>query len=224
MPSSDRDFKESKHRNTEIEVLKAAIRSQLDKLIRLNKTRLNFAEKFEELIESYNAGSRNIEELFEELVKLSRSLSEEEQRHVRENLTEEELVIFDILTRPAPELSSELAISLLSPSGGRQQVRSMGPGAHGQFLRHPPQRPDRLAPQPPDQPALQRPNIEPILFGEGVCTQTALLISGNPLLPLAERSTLGNGPGTRLILHAAALAAAGRVSLEVVHLTLTIGL
>ena len=32
-------------------------------------------------------------------------LSEEQQRHVRENLTEEELVIFDILTRPAPELS-----------------------------------------------------------------------------------------------------------------------
>ena len=27
-----------------------------------------------------------------------------QQRHVRENLTQEELVIFDILTRPAPEL------------------------------------------------------------------------------------------------------------------------
>ena len=100
-------FKESKHRNTDLEVLKAAIRTQLEKLIRLNKTRADFAEKFEELIESYNNGSRNIEELFEELVKLSRNLSEEQQRHVRENMTEEELVIFDILTRPAPELSSE---------------------------------------------------------------------------------------------------------------------
>jgi type I restriction enzyme R subunit len=88
-------------------VLKAAIRAQLEKLIRLNKTRADFAEKLEELIESYNAGSRNIEELFQELLKLSRSLSEEEQRHVRENMTEEELVIFDILTRPAPELSTE---------------------------------------------------------------------------------------------------------------------
>jgi type I restriction enzyme, R subunit len=58
-------------------------------------------------MESYNAGSRSIEELFEELVKLSRNLSEEQQRHVRENMTEEELVIFDILTRPAPELSTE---------------------------------------------------------------------------------------------------------------------
>ena len=38
---------------------------------------------------------------------MSRSLSDEQQRHVRENLTEEELVILDILTRPAPELSGE---------------------------------------------------------------------------------------------------------------------
>lgn len=98
-------FKESKQKNTDLEVLKAAIRAQLEKLIRLNKTRADFAGKFEELIESYNAGSRNIEELFEELLKLSRSLSEEQQRHVRENMTEEELVLFDILTRPAPELS-----------------------------------------------------------------------------------------------------------------------
>ena len=100
-------FKESKHKNTDLEVLKAAIRAQLEKLIRLNKTRADFAEKFESLIESYNSGSRNIEELFEELVRLSRGLSEEQQRHVRESMSEEELVIFDILTRPAPELSAD---------------------------------------------------------------------------------------------------------------------
>jgi type I restriction enzyme R subunit len=100
-------FKKSKHKNTDLEVLKAAIRAQLEKLIRLNKTRADFAEKFEELIESYNNGSRNIEDLFNELVALSRNLSDEQQRHVRENMTEEELVIFDILTRPAPELSAD---------------------------------------------------------------------------------------------------------------------
>ncbi|UZR27868.1 type I restriction endonuclease subunit R [Methylococcus mesophilus] len=100
-------FKQSKHKNTDLEVLKAAIRAKLEKLIQFNRTRADFAEKFEELIESYNAGSRSIEELFEELLKLSNSLNDEEQRHVRENMSEEELVIFDILTRPAPELSTE---------------------------------------------------------------------------------------------------------------------
>jgi len=100
-------FKQSKHKNTELEVLKAAIRAQLEKMIRLNRTRADFAEKFEELIESYNNGSRNIEELFGELIRLSNNLTAEQERHVRENLSEEELVIFDILTRPAPALSAE---------------------------------------------------------------------------------------------------------------------
>ena len=79
----------------------------LDKLIRLNRTRADYLTKFEELIESYNAGSRNIEDLFAELLALSRTLNDEQQRHVRERLSEEELVVFDILTRPAPGLSSE---------------------------------------------------------------------------------------------------------------------
>jgi len=100
-------FKESKHKNTDLEALKAAIAAKLEKLVRLNRTRADFAEKFEALIESYNNGSRNIEQLFEELLKLSNSLDDEQERHVREHLSEEELVIFDILTRPAPELTAD---------------------------------------------------------------------------------------------------------------------
>src|SRR5690606_14049465 len=100
-------FKASKHKNTDLEALKAAIRARLDRLVALNRTRADFAEKFEALIESYNTGSRNIEQLFEELLKLSNSLDEEQQRHVREHLSEEELVIFDILTRPAPALDTD---------------------------------------------------------------------------------------------------------------------
>lgn len=100
-------FKESKHKNIDLEVLKTAIRAQLEKMIQLNRTRADFAEKFEALIDSYNSGSRSIEELFAELVALSNSMNDEQERHVRENMTEEELVIFDILTRPAPELSAE---------------------------------------------------------------------------------------------------------------------
>jgi type I restriction enzyme R subunit len=59
------------------------------------------------LIDEYNSGSRNIEQLFEQLLKLSQSLSDEQVRFVREGVTSEELVIFDILTRPSPELTAE---------------------------------------------------------------------------------------------------------------------
>ena len=45
--------------------------------------------------------------MFQELLSLSNSLDDEQARNVRENLSEEELVIFDLLTRPAPALSEE---------------------------------------------------------------------------------------------------------------------
>jgi type I restriction enzyme R subunit len=100
-------FKKSKHRNTDLERLKAAIRAQLEKMIRFNKTRTDYLEKFEELIESYNNGSRSIEEILDVLLNFTDTLSEEQQRHIREHLSEEELTIFDLLTRPGPDLSPE---------------------------------------------------------------------------------------------------------------------
>jgi type I restriction enzyme R subunit len=96
-------LKKAKHKNTDLEVLKAAIRAELEKLIRLNRTRTDLGKKFEELIEAYNAGGKSIDDLLDFL----RELSHEEHRHVRENLSEEELVILDILTRPAPALTTE---------------------------------------------------------------------------------------------------------------------
>ena len=46
----------------------------------------------EELTESHNAGLQNIEELLEELLKVSRNPNEEQQRAVCGNMIEEALV------------------------------------------------------------------------------------------------------------------------------------
>ena len=100
-------FEKSKPANTDLEHLKAAVRAQLERMVRLNRTRADYLEKFQELIESYNAGSRNIEEIFRELLNLASILTQEQTRHMRENLSEEELTIFDILTRPGPDLTPE---------------------------------------------------------------------------------------------------------------------
>jgi len=100
-------FKTTARKNVELESLKAAVRAQLDKLIRVNKTRADFLAKFEELIESYNAGSRNIDDLFRDLLALSQVLSDEQRRAVREQLTEDELTVFDLLTRPGPNLTPD---------------------------------------------------------------------------------------------------------------------
>jgi type I restriction enzyme R subunit len=100
-------FDKSTQKNTDIEVLKAAIRAQMNRMIGVNKMRMDFQDKFEELIKNYNAGSQSIEQLFEDLLLLTKTLTVEEERHLRENLSEQELVIFDILTRPAPALSPQ---------------------------------------------------------------------------------------------------------------------
>jgi type I restriction enzyme R subunit len=98
-------FKQSKRKNIDLETLKAQLASRLTQMLRLNPTRTDYLEKFEELIEAYNAGSLNIEAVYQALVELTKSISSEQQRHIRENLNEEELTLFDILLKPAPELS-----------------------------------------------------------------------------------------------------------------------
>ncbi len=93
------------HKRTEVEKLRRLIEGRLNPMLQINPSRVDLAEKFQQLIDEYNAGSRNIEELFDELVQFARDLSAEEQRAVAENLSEEELALFDILTKPEPKLS-----------------------------------------------------------------------------------------------------------------------
>jgi type I restriction enzyme, R subunit len=72
-----------------------------------NPSRRNLVEQLRRLIDDYNAGSFNVDEMLRRLQALSRQLSEEEQRTAREGLSEPELAVFDLLTKPDPELTDE---------------------------------------------------------------------------------------------------------------------
>ena len=76
-------------------------------MLRINRTRSEYVARYEELIDRYNDGSSTIDDLFAKLLALCRDLDAEEQRHVREHLSEDELVIFDLLTRPDPALTGD---------------------------------------------------------------------------------------------------------------------
>jgi len=93
------------HKHTEAEKLKRLIEGKLATMLKLNATRVDLAEKFQKLIDAYNAGSQNIEDLFAELKKFVQVLSAEDQRGIAEGLSEEELALFDILTKPEPVLT-----------------------------------------------------------------------------------------------------------------------
>lgn len=93
-------FDKGKKKNTQVAMLEAVIRGKLERLVRLNKMRAELLERFQKMIAEYNAGSMNIEKLFEELLEFAKRLDEEEQRSIKENLSEEELSLFDILKKP----------------------------------------------------------------------------------------------------------------------------
>jgi len=93
------------NQHTETERLKSILQYKLRNMIRLNRSRMDYLEKYKDLIDDYNAGSINIEELFNQLLTLAQSLKEEEKRAIAENLSEEELAIFDILTKPDLQLT-----------------------------------------------------------------------------------------------------------------------
>ncbi len=76
-------------------------------MVRLNKTRTDYQEKLQRLIDEYNSGSLNLETYFENLIALAQDLTEEDKRTISEGLTEEELALFDILTRPETSLKEK---------------------------------------------------------------------------------------------------------------------
>ena len=96
-----------KSKHIKVEQLKCEVDKRLRRLLTLNKMRIGLAEKFQSLIDEYNAGSKNIEEFFKELMAFVGELDEEEQRAVREEMTEEELAVFDLILRPGPELNKD---------------------------------------------------------------------------------------------------------------------
>lgn len=99
-------FAKGKQR-TEAEKLRTAVAAKVDALARLNPTRSDWVERFQELITEYNAGSLNAEQFFHRLVDFTKGLNDEERRGLAENLSEEQLAIYDLLMRPAPELTDD---------------------------------------------------------------------------------------------------------------------
>jgi type I restriction enzyme, R subunit len=91
-------------KRSETDRLAALLQQRAITAARRNPTRFDLVERIEDLIAEYNAGSLNIDEYLRRLIDLSRDLSAEEQRAVTEDMTDAELAIFELLTKPDPIL------------------------------------------------------------------------------------------------------------------------
>ncbi len=95
----------TEHRHTQAEKLKGAINKKLKVMIQLNRTRIDLQAEFEQMIAEYNEGHITDYGHFEDILAFLESLSEEEQRAENEELSEEQLAIYDLLTKPDFQLT-----------------------------------------------------------------------------------------------------------------------
>jgi type I restriction enzyme R subunit len=94
-------------KQTVLEKLRRTIEKRLHAMVEKNRSRLDYLERFQKMIAEYNNGSKNIEQFFRQLQDFVKELNTEEKRGIREELSEEELVLFDILTKPEMDLSEK---------------------------------------------------------------------------------------------------------------------
>ena len=103
-----REFARSREKNLVLKDIEDLLKERIARMLADNPSRINFYEKYKEIINEYNIEQNRvtIEKTFEELMKLSKELEEEEKRYIREGFeNDEQLSMFDVLMKD--DLSKE---------------------------------------------------------------------------------------------------------------------
>lgn len=95
-----REFARAKKKNLILKDLDDLIQQRLNDLLFSNPQRINYYERYQQIIEDYNSEQNRatIEKTFMDLMDLANSMDQEEQRYVREGFSsDEELSLYDLL-------------------------------------------------------------------------------------------------------------------------------
>ncbi len=95
-----REFARAKKKNLILKDLDDLIQERLDKLLFANPQRIDYYERYQQIIADYNCEQNRatIEKTFMDLMDLANSMDQEEQRYVREGFSsDEELSLYDLL-------------------------------------------------------------------------------------------------------------------------------
>jgi type I restriction enzyme R subunit len=96
-----REFAKRRDKHLILRDLQELLQKCIAKMLAQNPTRLNFYERYQQIIQEYNQEQDRvmIEKTFEELMKVSQDLTEEQKRYIREGFAnDEQLALFDLLT------------------------------------------------------------------------------------------------------------------------------
>ena len=95
-----KEFERVKHKNRIIRDLQEVIQKKLDDMMHANPSRIDYYERYQEIIEAYNneQDRATIEKTFMDLMDLTNKMNEEQKRYVREGFSsDEELSIYGLL-------------------------------------------------------------------------------------------------------------------------------
>ena len=96
------EFAKSREKNLVLKDIQELLQERIAQMMAQNPSRINFYEKYQQIIHDYNQEQNRvtIEKTFEELMKLSNELTEEEKRYVREGFeNDEQLSMYDVLMK-----------------------------------------------------------------------------------------------------------------------------
>ena len=93
------------NKRTGAKAIERELEQQIEQAVRKNPTVAYLADQLGQLTHAYNAGTFGSEQYLERLAHLHELLDEHQRRIVEEDLSEAELAIFDLLIKPAPELT-----------------------------------------------------------------------------------------------------------------------
>jgi len=90
-----------KRKATALQDIREILEAKLAKMLAQNPARMDYHKRYEQIIAEYNhdKDQASIELTFALLLDLEKSLDEEQRRAARENLSEEELALFDLLRK-----------------------------------------------------------------------------------------------------------------------------
>lgn len=97
-----REFAKVKKKNLIMKDLEEAIQQKLDQMLFINPDRINYYERYQQIINDYNSEQDRamIEKTFMDLMDLANEMNQEEQRYAREGFaSDEELSLYDMLFR-----------------------------------------------------------------------------------------------------------------------------
>jgi type I restriction enzyme R subunit len=89
------------HKRKALHDIRELVEAKLAAMMKRNPLRMDYYKKYQAIIADYNREKdrATVEETFAKLIKLAEEMDDEAHRHVRENLSEEELAFFDMLTK-----------------------------------------------------------------------------------------------------------------------------